>query len=94
MLNYTFTFNPDVSELDSKDIKNLKSKINAELEKINASYDTEIASTEKKKAAEKLKQQNNWKDLVPDITSYLQTDSSFSKANNTLQDAIIGQLGD
>lgn len=93
MLNYTFTFNPDVSELSSTDIKNLKSDINAELEKITNSYSTEIASTEQKKAAEKLKQQNNWKDLVPSITSMLQTDASFSNANNTLQDAVISQLG-
>lgn len=84
---YVIRVSPKINNLDQESKKKLQTEL-------NSVYSAEINENLQKKQSEELKNENYWKSLVPDIQSYLQTESTFSSLNSTLQDAIIGQLGD
>lgn len=91
-ITYDLQVSTDINNLSHENKTELKNKIAAVIGESQQILDGEVAKAQQKLDAEKLKQENNWKSIIPDISSFLQTESTFSQADTTLQDAIISQL--
>lgn len=89
---YTIDLSPSFEGLSTEEKSNLQSQITATLTEANKEVDTQLAQYRQKLEATRMQLENSWKNMIPSVTSFLQTESTFAEADTSLQDAIIGQL--
>lgn len=89
---YTIDLSPSFAGLSSEEKSNLQSQITATLTEANNEVDTQLAQYRQKLEATRMQLENSWQNMIPSVTSFLQTESTFTEADTSLQDAIIGQL--
>lgn len=90
--SYTISLDLNTEGMSTQEISNLQTEVRAAIDEANQIVDSEIAENQQQLDAKQMQLKNSWQNMIPSVTSFLQTESTFAEADTSLQDAIIGQL--
>lgn len=90
--SYTISLDLNTEGMSTQEISNLQTEVRAAIDEANQIVDSEIAENQQQLDAKQMQLENSWQNMIPSVTSFLQTESTFAEADTSLQDAIIGQL--
>ena len=89
---YTISLDLNTEGMSPREISNLQTEVRAAIDEANQVIDSEIVKNQQQLDAKQMQLENSWQNMIPSVTSFLQTESTFAEADTSLQDAIIGQL--
>lgn len=90
--SYTISLDLNTEGMSPQEISNLQTEVRAAIDEANQIVDSEISENQQQLDAKQMQLENSWQNMIPSVTSFLQTESTFAEADTSLQDAIIGQL--